>query len=98
MNQLAIKPSSLDHNPRCNELLSMAQRELAALFGAVTELFGPKQAELSAEDWLHEVEARRILPASTREWRLVSAKVISQLANRCRNLASVPAPLQSAGY
>ncbi|MFZ0708045.1 MAG: hypothetical protein WAM71_20770, partial [Candidatus Korobacteraceae bacterium] len=53
-----------------------------AFFKAVTELFGAEQAELSAEDWLHEVEESRALPASPREWRRVTASVIAQLAKQ----------------
>jgi microcompartment protein CcmK/EutM len=47
-------------------------------------LFGSKQAELSAEDWLHELVAIDDLPASTREWRLLTVKVAARMANRVR--------------
>ena len=99
MDQLALN-HRLDRDGICGELLSMAQRELASLFKAVTELFGAEQAELSAEDWLQEVEATRTLPASTREWRQITVKVIAQLANRCGEVIAVPASaqLQPAGY
>jgi len=46
----------------------MAEHELSAFFGAVTELFGSEQAALSAEDWLHALINIDGLPASTREW------------------------------
>jgi hypothetical protein len=36
----------------------MAERGLSALIRAVTELFGPEQAKLSAEDWLDESHGR----------------------------------------
>lgn len=36
--------------------MHMAERELAAFISAATELFGPEQARLSAEDWLEESE------------------------------------------
>ena len=85
MNQLALKRSLVDEGATCAELLSMAQRELTALFRAVTELFGAEQAALSAEDWLDEVEAGRTLPASTREWRQVTVRVI---AAACRSLCN----------
>jgi len=39
------------------------------------QLYGPEQAELSAEDWLHELIEIDGLPASAREWRLITAKV-----------------------
>ena len=97
MNQLALNRSG-SRNSGCFELLSMAQRELAALFSAVTESFGPEQAELSAEDWLHEVETSRTLPSSPREWRRITTKVIIQLANRVATAIPARAHLQPAGY
>jgi hypothetical protein len=36
--------------------MHMEDSELSAFIGAVTELFGPEQAGLSAEDWLDESE------------------------------------------
>ena len=67
MNQLTPKQSLQDHNPTCSELLGMAEHELAAFFGAVTELFGSEQAGLSAENWLEEFLASETLPAATRD-------------------------------
>ena len=90
MNQLIQKRSLLDRDGTCSELLTMGQRELGAFFKAVTELFGTEQAELSAGDWLHEVEAHRSLPASTREWRLITMRVIARLADRCSQLVAIP--------
>ena len=81
MDQLALK-YRLDTSGICGELFAMAQSELASLFTAVTELFGQEQAELSAEDWLHKVETARRLPASAREWRQITVRVIAELANR----------------
>jgi hypothetical protein len=60
----------------------MAERELLASFNAITQLFGSGQAELSAEDWLHELIEIDGLPASTREWRLITTKVLTRLASR----------------
>jgi hypothetical protein len=59
--------------------MTMAERELSAFFSAITQLYGSEQAELSAEDWLHELIEIDGLPASTREWRLITAKVSTQL-------------------
>ena len=59
--------------------MTMAERELSAFFTAVSQLFGSEQAELSAEDWLHELIEIDGLPASTREWRLITAKVSTRL-------------------
>jgi alkylhydroperoxidase/carboxymuconolactone decarboxylase family protein YurZ len=60
----------------------MAERELSAFFNAITQLFGSEQARLSAQDWLQELIERDGLPASTREWRLLTAKVSTRLANQ----------------
>src|SRR5215475_916604 len=99
MNQFAIN-HQFDDDHICAQLLSTAQRELAAFFRAVTEMFGSEQAELSAEEWLHEVEASRTLPASTREWRGISAKVITRLADRWSEMAAIAtgAQLQPANF
>ena len=81
MNPLTLnKP--LNPNSDCADLMKMAEREMAAFFSAVKELFGLEQAEHSAEDWLHELEAINPLPSSTREWRLITAKVATRLASR----------------
>jgi hypothetical protein len=99
MNHFALN-RPLDNDAPCTELLSMAQRELTAFFRAASALFGKEQAELSVEDWLREVEANRTLPASTREWRQVTVKVIAQLAERCGRSNVIPtnARLQPASY
>ena len=55
MNPLARYKPSNNFNPPCADLMTMAERELSAFFNAVTQLFGSEQAELSAEDWLHEL-------------------------------------------
>lgn len=84
MNSLAGYKSSNNSNLGCADFITMAERELSAFFNAVTELFGSEQAELSAEDWLHEMIEIDGLPASTREWRLITAKVSTRLASRVR--------------
>ena len=68
----------------CAGLIPMAERELAAFFNAVTELFGSELAQLSAEDWLQELTATDALPASAREWRLITARASTRLATRLR--------------
>jgi hypothetical protein len=62
--------------------MTMAERELSAFFNAVAQLFGSEQAELSAENWLLELIEIDGLPASTREWRLITAKASTRLASR----------------
>ena len=81
-------------NPDCAERFTTAEQELSAFFTAVKDLYGPKQAELSAEDWLQELEASNGLPASAREWRLITNRVMKQLAIQ---LSSSTRPLQLLG-
>lgn len=66
----------------CSDFLQMAERELSAFIRSVTELFGPTQAELSAEDWLRELNNSEALPTTIREWHSFSAKVSGKLARR----------------
>jgi PAS domain-containing protein len=68
----------------CAGLILMAERELAAFFNAVTDLFGSELAQLSGEDWLKELTAIDALPASAREWRLITARASTRLASRLR--------------
>jgi hypothetical protein len=82
MNPLARFNLSKNSNPRCADLITMAERELSAFFNAVAQLFGSEQAELSAEDWLQELIEIDGLPASTCEWRLITAKASTRLASR----------------
>jgi hypothetical protein len=82
MNSLARYKPSNDSNSPCPDLMAMAERELAAFFNAITQLFGSEEAELSAKDWLQELIEIDGLPASTREWRLITAKVSTRLASR----------------
>ena len=82
MNRLTRYKPSTNPNSLCLDLMTMAERELAAFFNAITQLFGSEQAELSAEDWLQELIEIDGLPTSTREWRLITAKVSTRLASR----------------
>ena len=81
MNPLARYKPPKNSNPPCADLIPMAERELSAFFNAVTQLFGSEQAELSAEDWLHEFIEIDGLPTSAREWRLITAKASTRLPN-----------------
>jgi len=85
MNQFTIPGQPKD--PDCADSVSLAERELAAFFGAVKELFGPELAELSAEEWLRELEATDDLPASSPEWQRLTAKASLWLANRVNDLS-----------
>ena len=82
MNPVDRYKPSTNFNSRCADLTSMAERELSAYFNAVTQLFGSEQAGISAEDWLRELIKIDGLPASNREWRLITAKVSTRLASR----------------
>jgi hypothetical protein len=82
MNPLDQYEPSKNLNPPCPALVAMAEQELTAFFNAITQVFGSEQAELSAEDWLQELIEINDLPASAREWRLITAKVWSRLASR----------------
>ncbi|MGA7293343.1 MAG: hypothetical protein WBW53_22885 [Terriglobales bacterium] len=63
--------------------MDIAERELFAFIGAVTQLFGPEEAKLSAEDWLDESELTASPPRSTnRNWRAVTIAASARLANR----------------
>ncbi|MBV8819896.1 MAG: hypothetical protein JO022_16150 [Acidobacteriaceae bacterium] len=67
--------------------MTMAERELSAFLSAVSELFGSKEAEASAEDWLRELMARNVVPTSIREWRTLTIAAAAQLARRVNGLA-----------
>ena len=65
------------------EQTHLAERELAAFLGAVTDLFGPEQARLSEKDWLDESELMDSPPLSTaRDWRAVTIAASARLAHR----------------
>ena len=82
MHQVALHKPSKHHTADCRELATVAEQELGAFFRAVTKLFGSEQAELSAEDWLYELETSTGIPASMREYRLITIRVAARLADR----------------
>src|ERR1700681_2779225 len=82
MNPLARYKPLKNSNPPCAGFMTLAERELSAFFNAVAQLFGSEQADLSAEDWLQKLIEGDGLPASAREWRLITAKVSTRLAIR----------------
>jgi hypothetical protein len=70
-------------NSTCAEQMHLAERELASFIGAVTELFGPEQARLSAGEWIDESELMDSPHRSTnRDWRAVTVAASARLANR----------------
>jgi hypothetical protein len=65
------------------EQTHLAERELSAFNSAVTKLYGPEEARLSAEDWLEESELMDSPPRSeVRNWRAVTIAASARLANR----------------
>ena len=69
--------------PADADLMAIAERELGAFIRAVTELFGPEQARLAAEDWVDELELMDALPGPTRrDWGSVTVAASAQLARR----------------
>lgn len=65
------------------EETQLAEREMSAFIGAVKELFGPEQAQGSAQDWLEESELMDSPPRSTaRDWRAVTVAASARLASR----------------
>jgi hypothetical protein len=71
------------HSPADADLMVIAERELGAFIRAVTELFGPEQARLAAEDWVDELELMDALPGPTRcDWGSVTVAASAQLARR----------------
>src|SRR5260370_38504646 len=92
MNQVSAYNPRKRQNPACSDLMTMAERELAAFFSAVTDLFGSEQARLSVEDWLDGLAAMNGLPPSTRELRWITVERSAPLAKRVCRLR----PAQSA--
>ena len=67
----------------CKEQMQMAEREFSSFISAVKELHGREQAQLSAVDWLDELELMDSPPGSTnRHWRAVTIAASARLANR----------------
>ena len=72
-----------DSNSLCKEQPPMAERGFSVFISAVKELHGPEQVQLSAVDWLDELELMDSQPGSTsRHWREVTIAASARLANR----------------
>jgi DMSO/TMAO reductase YedYZ molybdopterin-dependent catalytic subunit len=71
------------HSPADADLIVIAERELGAFISAVTELFGPEQARLAAEDWVDELELMDALTGPTRrDWGSITVAASARLASR----------------
>ena len=69
--------------------MHLAERELCSFLAAVTELYGPAHARLSAEDWLDEAEMKDSPPGSEAGyWRAVTIAASARLAKRVDARAS----------
>ncbi len=65
------------------DLIPMAKRELSAFMTAVAELYGPEQAEQSADDWLNELESTNATTLlAVNAWRSITIASAARLANR----------------
>jgi hypothetical protein len=70
-------------NSICKEQTQMAEREFSAFISAVRQLLGADQAQLSAADWLDELELMDSQPGpASRQWRAITIAASAQLANR----------------
>lgn len=67
----------------CEEQIHLAERELSSFLTAVTVLYGPERARLSAEGWLEESELMDSPHRSeARDWRAVTIAASARLANQ----------------
>ena len=83
-------------NSSCEDQINMAERELSAFIGAVTELYGPEQALVSTDDWFEELTLMdRSSRSKERRWRAVTIAATARLANRL-NTATHPQIYSSA--
>jgi len=81
------------HSRADADLMVIAERELGAFITAVTELFGPEQARLAAEDWVDELELMDALAGPTRrDWGSVTVAASAQLARRLNTDVDRPTP------
>lgn len=82
LKEYAASNDASPHGGRCDELVIMAERELSAFLGAVRDLYGTGQAEMSAEVWLDELAAMNNLPGpGSRNWRMVTIAAFARLAS-----------------
>src|ERR1051326_9242991 len=81
MNQQILDRSTLNHHTAaCPDSMISAEQELTAFFSAVKKLFGFEQAQISAEDWLNELETMNSMPVSTSDWRRITINAATKLA------------------
>ncbi len=62
---------------------NLAERELSAFIAAVLKQYGPEQAQISAEDWLEELEQLQPpSPCDIKNWRAITIAASARLAER----------------
>jgi hypothetical protein len=93
MNHITLNRPQDNHDGICGDLVTMAERELAAFFRAVTDSFGSEHAEVSAAAWLEELAATHNLPASIGEWRRLTVKASARLADHGGLCQGIPLAL-----
>lgn len=65
------------------EQVHLGERELSSFVSAVTKVYGPEQARLSAQDWLDESDLIDHPTLSIeRHWRAVTIAASARLADR----------------
>ncbi|HEV2173627.1 MAG TPA: hypothetical protein VGR71_08670 [Nitrospira sp.] len=74
----------LDETALCNEdLITLAERELAAFARAVKELFGSEQAHLSASEWIDELESLHCTATpGIADFRRITTAVSARIAHQ----------------
>lgn len=82
--------NSLTTDPLQLSVTERAEQELASFHRAVTELYGPAEADRAAEDWLSAFESARGVSASL-SWHRISQAAASRLASR--RAAGQPGPI-----
>jgi hypothetical protein len=79
------------------EQMHLAERELSSFVAAVTELYGPEQAQISAEGWLDESELMDSPPRSeARNWRAVTIAAAARLGSRVKFKTASATPSDNA--
>src|SRR6185369_15610600 len=81
-SQILERTAPNHHTAACADSMISAEQEHTAFFSAVKKLFGFEQAQISAEDWLNELEAINRMPVSTRDWRRITINAATKLAGR----------------
>jgi hypothetical protein len=91
-----LPPNSNDVWDLAN-LLALAARELGAFMRAVSDLFGPEQSLLAAEEWLEELESSNVSFVSTpAAWRSITIGPTARSAARLNahltntNVSAIP--------